>query len=68
MSTTVITCHYCKKLGHKVKYCKRKFENEFDVESQKKIVTRERKSGVATITVATRMMRSFLADEKVRKI
>ena len=32
MSTAFITCHYCKKLGHKVRDCKRKLEIEYEME------------------------------------
>ena len=32
MSTAIITCHYCKKSGYKVRNCKRKLEREYEME------------------------------------
>ena len=32
MSTIFITCHYFKNSVHKVRYCKRKLESDFEME------------------------------------
>ena len=36
MSTFFSTCHYCIKLGHKVRDCKSKMESEFETEKLEK--------------------------------
>ena len=36
MSSTVKTCYYCKKTGHKVGDCKIKLENKFEVKKPEK--------------------------------
>ena len=44
MSTAFITCHYCKKLGHKVRDCKKKLQSEVEMEKSGKVIhEREKK-------------------------
>ena len=40
---TVITCYYRKKLGHKVRDCKRKLGSEFEMEKSGKFNDRRKK-------------------------
>ena len=41
MLTALITCHYCKKSGHKARDCKN-FENEYEMEKSGKLNQRGR--------------------------
>ena len=51
MSTAFITCHYCKKLGHKIRDCKRRLESEVEMENQENSIMGDRKNGIDTIQV-----------------
>ena len=68
MSIAFITCHYCKKPGHKVKDYKRTLEREYDeLESLKISIMRERKSDVVIIKQTVIRISSVTSKWESRK-
>ena len=64
MSTAFITCHYCKKTGHKGRDCKTKLESEVKMENKKSSIMRDRKSGSDTIKL--RVIRISIVSSKCK--
>ena len=64
MSTAFITCHYCKKAGHKVKECKNWRET---IRWERRKIMRERKSGAVTIKQVVIRISSVTIRWKKRK-